>query len=309
MLNRTKRGLKRLGKSIKNNSKWCFRKIRSILIELIVIGIFWATFVFLFSKIDNAIIYDPKLQSIRKVKRTINNYNWNKINHYAILVSGNGAIISNVKGSKKNLQTAYDALKKRGYSDQSIIILSSTIPKGRKLNTGITTRPKPANLKFILEHILKNIKKQGSITFYFTGHGSRRKEKSSIFLGNQKIKQDDFYQYFELLKNIKKIFILEQDYSGGFANELKKLPNVTIMSATKKNKMVINAPSVERIFWDKISKGEDAKKAYKKSVKEIGLGHQLVIDFFEIVSLGSAHNYYLVYSNSKADIAKPAKKQ
>jgi hypothetical protein len=128
--------------------------------------------------------------------------------------------------------------------------------------------------------------------------------KSSIILKGGKINQNEFYSYFAPLKQIKKIFVLEQDYAGGFSTKLAKLKKTLILSSTKKTKRVVEIPGVEELFWKRIGKGENAKRAYKNYINDIGKGHRVVMNILHIVSLGSAKNYYIVLGRGNIDIPR-----
>lgn len=277
---------------IKRAFRWISKKFKQFFASVVIMGFFWTITLKIIGYIDNAIVYDPRLQSKRKVRKILSKAKPKQ--NYAILVSGRGTIMSWAKKSKRNLQEAYDALKERGYTDSGIIILSTTIPKGRQLKLGITARPLVKNLNEVLSHTIKQIKPRGSILFYFTGEGDQIGEKSTMMLGNDDFKQKGLHSYFKLFRG-KKIFIFDQNYSGGFAGELRRLPNIVIVASTKKDKIAITQSSVNKTFWEKISKGEKIKKAYKDAVRENGFGHRLITNIIQFLSLGAAKNNHFVY--------------
>tara|TARA_Y100000310_G_scaffold338641_1_gene428861 strand:+ start:11764 stop:12657 length:894 start_codon:yes stop_codon:yes gene_type:complete len=294
--------------SIKKTIKTTYKIPKNFLKSLIVYGLLGFTISKLLSPIDNILFYSSRLQTHKRVKEITENYKGGEKGHFAILVSGDGAIIGNIMGFHSNIQSAYNALRKRGYKDSNIIILSSVIPKGRPLDVGITARTTPDNLKLVFEHVLRNITKHGSVTFYFTGHGGRQKEKSSLLLGGgERITQKDLYGYFRLFEG-GKIFIFDQCYSGGFMKKFQDLDNIAIMASTREDKMATNIPRVERIFWDKIGKGEDAITAYRESIKDLGTGHRLAKNLIELI-IRKTKNYYLVFKRGKANISRPRKQK
>jgi hypothetical protein len=270
---------------------------------IFIYGILFWIFYKLFYHIDAALFYNPRLKTTANIKKRLISSEKKK-NKYAFLVSGSGLIGSYLLEDRKLLQAAYNALKQRGYTDAEIIILSNTVPNSRTLDTGITARPKLKNFHIIMQYILKNIKPNGSLVFYYTGHGKRKKNKSTFLLGNDQLNEEEFYPYFEHLKKLKKVFIFNQCYSGGFFEKMKALKNICILASTEKTKQASNIPEIEILFWKKIAKGEEVLKAYKKAVIQMGLGHKLARNVLRIVTFGGVRNYYLVYKKGQVNIPK-----
>jgi len=272
---------------------------KNFLKDIIVYGILTLIFHNLIYGIDHTFFYDRRLQSHAKIEKLLKKKK--EFKNIAILVSGSGAIISHISGFHGNLQASYNALKKRGYTDTNIIILSSIIPKGRKVASGITTRPTKENFKTVMDFTIRNIDKTGSIVFYFTGHGSKEKSQSALNIGKEKENQKDLYSYFKLFQG-EKIFIFDQCYSGGFLKELKKLDNIAIMASTIGKNIAMNTPIVERIFWEDVGSGKDAIESYKGALKKIGHGSRFAKTIMEKIS--RSKNYYLTYKKGKANIAR-----
>src|SRR3989344_5362698 len=205
-------------------------------------------------RLDNAMIYSPRLQSqheMQNIERAIS----------------------------YEVQKAYDNLKKRGYADEDIMVLSSTIPKGRGPSSGINARPTPENLKNVLDFVAENSTDKDSLVFFYGGHGrfDKKRDESEISLGLKKFGQEELYEH---AKNIKgdKLFIITACEAGGFVEKLQNLPgkNVSIVSLTEKEKGgAVYAPILFEKFWDGINRGEDIEEAYKHAVK--GMNKKLSI--------------------------------
>lgn len=266
------------------------RNILDFLMDVFIYGLAGIVVYKIICNIDNKFFYSRKLNSSDEIKEKLKKQKDRKI---AVIVSGSGAIISKIMGFHGNLVAAYGALKKRGYDDSEIIILSTIIPKGRIPEKSINSKPDIYNLNLILERITKNSAKN-SILFYYTGHGKIINGKATLSLTNAEFFEKDFYNYFKNFEG-KKIFTFDQCYSGSFLKLLKNLNNVVILASTKQDTTASNIPSVERKFWEKVSKGEDYIKAYKEAEKEIGLGHRLAKSFIEKISFNRIKNYYLTF--------------
>ncbi len=286
-----------------------WRFIKDCTIDLILYGILGFLAYRLLTFVDNEFIYDHRIQSSKQVREITKKYAIREKGKkdFAVLVSGSGATVSKIMGMHTNLEKAYYALRKRGYHENKIIILSNTLPYGREVNSGITGRPTPLNFYKSLDFILKNSGKDDSLTVYFTGHGKRKRRHSFLVMCNSRISEDEFYESIKMFKG-KKILIFDQCYSGGFLKRLNKLPNIAIMASTKENLMAANVPDVERIFWKAVGNGEESTRAYHNAVKQAGLGHRLVINIIKIATLGNVNNYYFSFKNGNVDIAKPERK-
>ncbi|MGV8151710.1 MAG: hypothetical protein ACP5OG_01390 [Candidatus Nanoarchaeia archaeon] len=216
--------------------------------------------------INNAFNYDKNLQSTKQVQSiTAENKQGNR--NFAVLVSGVARSDSKSKGLNKDLERAYNILKDRGYGEEDIIILSNYIPKSRSLEGTITARPNSENLKNVLNYVSNNAGKDGSITFYFDGDGGRKKQGSTLILGNDKFNSKDFSVALRGNKS-DKIFIFNQCYSGGFLDDLKDLEgNMAFMSSTSKGKAGINS-GFQEYFWNDVQNGKRVDEAYKDAIEK-----------------------------------------
>ena len=291
-------------KNIKNGILAIYNKIKLVMMKILLVGVTWTIILTILRFLDSRFVYDPRLNSHKKVIRKIREYKTERKKDYAILICGSGALMASVEGFKKNLQAAYDALIERGFNDKNIIILSNTIPKKRDLKRGITARPTLENFRSAVNLISERMKPKGLFLFYHTGYGEISGEKDAILLTKNTLRQDEFADYFKDLKKIKKIFILDQDYSGGFASSLKELPKTLIMSSTIKEKMSVPRSPHEPIFWGKIKEGVKISTAYKSSIKQIGMTKKLFINLTKILSWGDIKNSYLIFGNKNIDLPK-----
>src|SRR3989338_4293938 len=263
-------------------------------------------------RLDNAMIYSPRLQSqheMQNIERAISYEvkEGKKPRNYAVWVGGQGIINSKWSHIDYNVQKAYDNLKKRGYADEDIMVLSSTIPKGRGPSSGINARPTPENLKNVLDFVAENSTDKDSLVFFYGGHGrfDKKRDESEISLGLKKFGQEELYEH---AKNIKgdKLFIITACEAGGFVEKLQNLPgkNVSIVSLTEKEKgSAVYAPILFEKFWDGINRGEDIEEAYKHAVK--GMNKKLSIRALKGISFGEIQNEPVIYERGNFQIPAP----
>lgn len=262
--------------------------IKDFFVTLIVYNLIGTTVSSIFSRKD---FYNngDSIEEIKKKLKTINNKD------IAILVSGSGKIVSFDMGFKGTFNQAYSSLKKRGYKDEQIILLSGSFP--RSIEKGINASPTSENLNLIF----KFLKTKNSILFYFTGHGIIINNQSALILKNGLFTENEIYNYAKSFKG-KKIMIFDQCHSGGFLQKMQTLNNVAILTSTTKEKGASNIPSVERLFWRKIGKGEEVTRAYQKASKEISFGDKIAKSIVSLVTIGAFKNYYLTFKNNNTNI-------
>jgi hypothetical protein len=253
--------------------------------------------------VDNALFYNRGLQTPAQIERVIEKSSREK-KDVAILVSGVGATQNRTTRAAENISDGYYALKARGFSDDKIIILSNSVPRGRNIQSGITARPTKENLRRVIEYASESAGDDQTITFYFVGHGSRRKNQSRICLGNSTIGQKELYALFKGNK-AKKVLLFESCYSGGFVKTAKELRgDKTIIACSKEDEKALNW-GLSHNFWENILKGEEVTLAYKNALESSnkdGAKSYGKNPFYQIS--GRPINCYQVYESKKVDIPK-----
>lgn len=270
-----------------NIVKEVFVSIKDFFMSLIVYNLIGTTVSSIFSRKD----FYNEGNTIKEIQRKLKNFNNKEI---AILVSGSGRIVSFVMGFRGTFNQAYSSLKKRGYEDEQIILLSSSFP--RDPEKGINASPTSENLSLIL----KSLRKKASFLFYFTGHGHYRNRESTLVLENGELSESELYNYAKKIKG-KKIMIFDQCHSGGFFQKMQTLKNIVILASTTKDKGASNIPSVEMLFWKKIGNKEEVTEAYQKASKEISFGDKLAMSIISLVTMRTFKNYYLTFKENNVD--------
>lgn len=271
-----------------NIVKEVFVSIKDFFVSLIVYNLIGTTVSSIFSRKD----FYNEGDTIKEIKRKMKNCNNKDI---AILVSGSGKIVSFAMGFKGTFNQAYSSLKKRGYQDEQIILLSSSFPRG--IEKGINASPTSENLNLVL----KSLGKKASFLFYFTGHGHYKHGESTLVLQDSNFTENELHNYVKNFKE-KKIMIFDQCHSGGFFQKMQTLKNIAILSSTTKEKGAQNIPSVERLFWKKISNKEEVTEAYQKASREISFGDKLAMSIISLVTIGTFKNYYFAFKKNNVNI-------
>ena len=184
------------------------------------------------------------------------------VNVFGALAGRTGSYL----GSDANqaLETAYTVLKEKGYDDEHIVLLSDTIPKGRRVDKGINARATAENTKNVLESLAKRTQ-NGSLLIQFGGH-SNSEGKFQFNADESEISPQTVAEILNA-NTAKKIFIVNSCYSGKWVELLKELRGeVCILSSAKEDKRSVSGYS--KHFWENLQKGTSIDEAYQSAMRK-----------------------------------------
>lgn len=181
----------------------------------------------------------------------------------ALLISGLGKL-----EERSHISQAYTALRKRGYADENIILVSSKLPPGRTLESGINAQATAGNARQLIEYAGKAAGKNGSLFLYSMVHGVRVPKTKSyeLVFRDGKIDSRDLTDILSH-SQCSKILAFEQCYGAGFFKDLKKVKgNVVAVAGSAEDKMNYALQTKYSSFWKAIGEGEPFLQAYRSSV-------------------------------------------
>ena len=182
---------------------------------------------------------------------------------YAVLVSGLAE-----DRFRTNLRDTYQMLQKEGFQPENIFILDY---RGDK--NDFYPVDGPASKKAVQEvfgYLKGRITTQDEVVFWFDDHGGTRKkeingknkELSTICLPGEDIDQIELADLASKLNPKQGLFIIDACYSGGFAEEMKRIrkPFLTITATTNQGTLGTKENSLSRFLVEGISKPSLADK-------------------------------------------------
>ncbi|MFH0949047.1 MAG: hypothetical protein V1802_01005, partial [Candidatus Aenigmatarchaeota archaeon] len=159
-----------------------------------------------------------------------------KADKYAVLISGNTESRHRV-----NLSLAYQILLENGFRKDNIYILDYD---GKEVfYYPVDDFAGKECIKMVFGHLRKKIDEQDLLFVYATDHGKRiskitrgddgnKTEKlSALSLPGPDIDQKEFAKYLDGINPRKGIFLFDQCYGGGFAEEIGKERYIAVASA------------------------------------------------------------------------------
>jgi len=185
---------------------------------------------------------------------------------YAVLVSGGWDAGSNYGRYWNDLSSIYKALKQKyRYRDDEIIVLYANgthNPNADLDGDGVDDVDYSAtktNLTTVMSTVGRNLARDGKFFFYSTNHGGHETGHDAyLYLWGEWIRDDEFAALSKKIVAKDAIYVMEQCYSGGMADDLLQAqtypctrPRVCVMTAAR---------------HDEVSWGADTEGAYDEYV-------------------------------------------
>jgi len=169
-----------------------------------------------------------------------------KPDKYAVLISGDTVLdflFRHRKKYKANLSITYTALIKTGFKKENIYILDF---RGKETgNYPVDDFAGKESIRILFEHLTKKIDEKDLFFLYMTGFGKRVAKSiqdnngvkeirlSTLVLSGPDLNQSEFSYYIAGLRPKISLFLFDQCYSGGFAEQIERNSYLIVASTDK----------------------------------------------------------------------------
>ncbi len=182
---------------------------------------------------------------------------------YALLINGDGEV-----RHKRNILRAYQTLRKLGFEDANILVLSTEDPRTRR-TCSAGQRPTLKHLEDTMDRLAGVLTSADLLVVYGTGHGDFYEGESTLGLWRDELYASELRDEVEALP-ARAVIVMDQCYSGGFLDAFKGTNARVISMATVDSRHETDCYYFARAFWDSFLHPEqaDANHDGKTSVHE-----------------------------------------
>lgn len=187
-----------------------------------------------------------------------------QVRKYALLVNGDTE-----RRHKRNVVSAYRTLRSLGFEAERMYVLS---PKDARVPLPAGARrlaPLPAEFARVMTELAAKVERGDLVLLYGTGHGDSEDGESLLELRRGEVWAQDLADQIGRLRG-DVVVIMDQCYSGGFADALEGVKNRVIVVSTVDGAHPTDCTAFARTFWSSFLKPEraDANHDGKTSVRE-----------------------------------------